>query len=354
MKPVKDKCSVLKQVCELIPRNLVAKLAKEHGVDKKSRTFSPWSHVVSMVFAQISHALSLNDIADTLRNHKAMLTSMRRATTPSRNGLSHANKVRNADMAEALFWAVFSHLKDRHDFGEGKRYKGTAKRFKRLIHVVDSTTIQLVSKCLDWARHRRRKAAAKMHLRLNLATFLPNFIVFKEANTHDSKEAKLVCSGVKSGEIILFDRAYLDFDHLLELDNRDVFWVTRAKTNMAYDVLEKRPVKATGILNDELIQLTGLSSKETYPNQMRLITAELEVDGELKIMRFLSNNLDWAPSSICDLYKSRWAIEVFFKQLKQTLQLSDFLGYSKQAIRWQIWTALLTYLLLRFIAFKSQ
>ena len=104
MKPAKRQFSILKQVCELIPRNLVSKLAKEYGIDKQSRTFTPWSHVVSMIFAQLSHALSLNDIADTLGNHKSVLTGMRRAVAPSRNGLSHANKTRNSDMAEALFW----------------------------------------------------------------------------------------------------------------------------------------------------------------------------------------------------------------------------------------------------------
>jgi hypothetical protein len=196
MKPAKKQFSILKQVSELIPRNLVSKLATEHGVDKMSRTFTPWSHVVSMIFAQLSHALSLNDIADTLTNHKSVLTGMRRAVAPSRNGLSHANKVRNADMAEALFWETLSHLqKIDPTFGMGKRCKGFPRRFKRMIHVVDSTTIQLVSNCMDWAKHRRRKAAGKMHLRLNLASFLPRFVVVKEANTHDSTEARRVFSG---------------------------------------------------------------------------------------------------------------------------------------------------------------
>ena len=354
MKPAKNKCSVLKQVCELIPRNLVSKLAREHGVEKVSRTFTPWSHVVSMIFAQLSHALSLNDIADTLTNHKSVLSGMRRAIPPSRNGLSYANKNRNADMAESLFWAVFSHLQMvEPGFGIGKKYKGFPKRFKRMIHVVDSSTIHLISKCLDWAKHRRRKAAAKLHLRLNLATFLPNFVIVKEASTHDSTEAKELCQTVKPGEIILFDKAYVEFNHLYELDKRDIFWVTRAKDNMAYTVIEKRPSHAPDLVKDEVIQLTGPLSKQDYSSSMRLITADVEVNGVLKTMRFLSNNLEWAPSSICDLYKARWAIEVFFKQLKQTLQLADFLGYSKQAVRWQVWTALLTYLLLRFIAFKS-
>ena len=355
MKPAKKQFSILKQVCELIPRNIVSKLAKEYGVDKHSRTFTPWSHVVSMIFAQLSHALSLNDIADALSNHKSVLTEMRRAVPPSRNGLSHANKSRNSDMAEALFWQVFEHLQGIYpEFGVGKKCKAFPKRFKRVIHVLDSSTIQLVSNCIDWAKHRRRKAAAKLHLRLNLASFLPGFVLVKEASTHDSTEARMLCRDIKPGEITLFDKAYVDFKHLYELDQNDIFWVTRSKDNMAYDVIKTKRSKVPTILKDEFIRLTVSQSKQGYPKVMRLVTARVEVDGEIKTMTFLSNNLEWAASSICDLYKARWAIEVFFKQLKQTLQLADFLGYSKQAVRWQIWTALLTYLLLRFIAFKSK
>jgi len=354
MKPAKKQFSILKQVCELIPRNLVSQLAKEYGVDKQSRRFTPWSHVVSMIFAQLSHALSLNDIADTLTNHKSVLSGMRRAVAPSRNGLSHANKIRNADMAEALFWKTFAHLQTiSPKFGLGKNYSGFPKRFKRTIHVLDSSTIQLVSNCMDWAKHRRRKAAAKLHLRLNLGSFLPGFVLVKQASTHDSTEARALCHGIKPGEITLFDKAYVDFKHLYELNQNTIFWVTRAKDNMAYSVTKTVPSNISSIVKDEIIQLTGHQSKQDYPEVLRLVTATVEVEGEPKTMTFLSNNLEWAASSICDLYKSRWAIEAFFKQLKQTLQLADFLGYSKQAVRWQIWTALLTYLLLRFLAFTS-
>ncbi len=258
MKPAKNKFSILKQVCELIPRNLVSKLAKEYGIDKQSRTFTPWSHVVSMIFAQLSHALSLNDIADTLGNHKSVLTGMRRAVAPSRNGLSHANKTRNSDMAEALFWNVLDHLKQiQPDFGIGKKYKGFPKRFKRVIHVLDSSTIQLVSNCMDWAKHRRRKAAAKLHLRLDLASFLPSFVLVKEASTHDSTEARALCRDIKAGEITLFDKAYIDFEHLYELEQDGVFWVTRSKDNMAYDVIESRSTNSSSILKDEIIRLVG-------------------------------------------------------------------------------------------------
>ena len=152
MNPSKHKMTVLAQIFKLIPRNLIPKLAKEHGVDKRSRTFSPVSHVLALMFGQLSHALGLNDICDTLRNHGGVLSTIREATPPSRNGFSYANRNRNADMAESLFWKVLEHLETiSPKFRlQGRKYCALPRRFKRVINVIDSTTIQLVANCPDW------------------------------------------------------------------------------------------------------------------------------------------------------------------------------------------------------------
>ena len=122
MTPAKHKYTILRQICNLIPPHLVTNLAREYGVDKKARSFSPWSHVVAMLHVQLAHSLSLNDVADTLRNHAGVLTTIRKATPPSRNGLSHANAVRDPAMAEALFWRVLSHIQKQHPkFGYGQK-----------------------------------------------------------------------------------------------------------------------------------------------------------------------------------------------------------------------------------------
>ena len=207
---------------------------------------------------------------------------------------------------------------------------------------------------MDWARHRRRKAAAKCHVRLDLQSFLPRFAIVDTARHTDAKRAREVCAGIKAGEIVIFDKAYVDFDHLADLTLRLVFWVTRAKDNLSYRVvkcLQKRPKGK--ILRDELIVLKSANSQATYPDQLRRIVALVEVDGREVEMVFLSNNLEWRAESIVELYRCRWEIEVFFKQIKQTLQLADFLGTSANAVRWQVWTALLTYLLLRYVSFLS-
>jgi hypothetical protein len=178
MEPTRHKFTILKQVVEKIPSYLVGPLARKHGCDKRSRFFTPWSHVVTMVYAHLAHSLGLNDISDTLRHHSGVLATVREAVAPSRNGLSHANKVRNADMAEELFWETLSEFQKVYPrFGMGRKYCGFPARFKRIINVIASTTIKLVAHCMDWAKHRRRKAAAKCPMRLDLQTFLPRFAV---------------------------------------------------------------------------------------------------------------------------------------------------------------------------------
>jgi len=355
MKPAKHQYTILKQICQYIPAHLVSKLARSFGVDKKARSFSPWSHVVAMLHVQIAHSLSLNDVADTLRNHSGVLTTIRRATPPSRNGLSHANRVRDPNMAQALFWDVLSHIQSKHpDFGRNYKYSGLPRRFKRAIYAIDSTTIQLVANCIDWARHRRRKAAAKCHMQLDLQTFLPQFAIIKEASTNDCTEAYRLCLNLKSGEISVFDKAYTDFTHLADLDRREVFWVTRAKDNMLYRIVKQHTQPKGDILSDVLIELKAPKSCNAYPQRLRLVKANVQINGVKKMMTFITNNMTWAPSSICDLYKCRWGVEVFFKQIKQTLQLADFLGHSRNAILWQVWMALLAYVLIRFIGYLGQ
>ena len=349
-KPAKAKLPALTQLCKLIPAHLVPRLAREHGIDKQARTFTPWSHVVSLLFAQLTHSVGLNDVCDTLRIHSRWLGSLRGAVAPTRNTLSHANKTRDSKMMEALFWQTMRHLDGLTPGGFGIRYKGLPKRFRKAVHAVDSSTIALVANCMNWAKHRRRKAAAKLHLRLNLQSFLPGFIIIEEASHHDDTRAPALCAHLQDGEIALFDKAYINFTHLFNLTARGVFWVTRAKDNMTYVVRKKLLKKPNGkILRDDLILLKTAKSRNQYPELLRRVEMIITIDGKEVVMVFITNNTEWAASSVGALYKARWGIEVFFKQIKQTLQICDFLGHNKHAIRWQLWAALLLYVLMRYL-----
>ena len=353
--PTASKLSVLRQICNFIPNHLVPKLARETKADERARTFLPWSHVVTLMFAQLAHSIGLNDVCDSLRLYSGPLSALRGATPPSRNALSHANTVRDASMAEKLFWSVLGHLQGLSPgFGGGRQGKGFAFRFKRVIHLVDSTTIQLIASCMNWAKHRRRKAAAKCHLRLDLHSFLPRFAIIDTARENDNKRARELCAGIREGEIVIFDKAYVDLGHLFDLFLRGVFWVTRAKDPMQFKVVRRFQRGRIGnIIRDDLVKLKTAASRKEYPEGLRRVIALVEIEGRMEEMVFLTNNLVWSAQTIADLYRCRWDIEVFFKQIKQTLKLADFLGNSANAVRWQIWTALLVYVLLRYLAFLS-
>lgn len=352
-RPARSRFTTLKQICNLIPGHLTAKAARETGADDKARKFSPWSHAVSLIHAQLAHSIGLNDVCDSLRLNAGELAAIREATPPSRNGLSHANKVRPAAMAEKIFWGTLHSLgQTSPQFIQGQS-RGRAHRFKTAIHIMDTTVIELVANSMDWAKHRRRKAAAKTHMRLNLQSLLPQCVIIDTAREHDNLRARELCAGVQEGEIVLFDKGYIDFAHLRDLEERGVFWVTRAKDNMSYEVVEALPTAGQEkILADEIITLKN--SEKEAPEIMRRVVALVEIDGQEREMVFLTNNLHWSPNTVADLYRCRWEIEVFFKQIKQTLQIADFLGNNANAVRWQIWMALLTYVLLRYLSFLSR
>lgn len=342
------------QLCNLIPPFLVSKVALKIGVTKLCRSFSAWSHVVAMLYAQMTHSIGLNDLCDSLGLHSGPLSTIRGATAPKRNTLSHANAGRDAAVAETLFWSVLEHLGKLQPGFVGGKHWGRLRRFRRAVHAVDSTVIQLVANCMSWAKHRRRKAAAKLHMRLNLKSLLPQCAIIKSASEHDNTRAIEICADLQEGEIVIFDKAYVWFLHLWQLAERGVFWVSRPKDNLDYRVKRRRIRKATGkIVRDDEIVLQGPKSKRDYPGVLRRVVALVILDGVEREMVFLTNNLTWSAQTIADLYRCRWEIEIFFRQIKQTLQLRDFLGNSQNAVRWQIWTALLLYLLLRFAAFLS-
>ena len=354
--PARFRYTILKQLCNLIPPHLVSRLAKEHQVEEKSRTFSPWSHVLALMFAQVSRACGLNDVCDALRMHGAALSTLRGATPPSRNNFSNSNKVRPASMAEALFWKVLDHLGNQSPaFVKGKIRSGYLRRFRCAIHAVDSTVIHLVANCMDWAAHRRRKAAAKCHVRLNLQCFLPSCVVVDRARPHDNTKARELCAGLKKHEIALFDMAYLDLEHLLDLTERGVWWVTRLRETLRYRVVKKnRATDNPRVLKDQIIELCGKKGAKLYPQRLRLVVALVEVDGKEVEMSFLTNHMEWSGWTVAELYRARWDIEVFFREIKQTLQLTDFLGNNANAVHWQIWTALLVHLLMRYLAHLSK
>ena len=368
-----ERLTVLGQFCKLIPKYCLANVCSElnkEGIKIAARAFSVWSHIVSMIYCHMAHCISLNDICDGLQNFKGNLNNIRNATAPHRNTLSHANRTRDIALIKRLFWKTVEHYQQTYPkfFTQGgPSYFRLPRRFKRAIRAIDSTTIELIAKCMDWAKHRKHKAAAKVHVALDLISFIPIRVVTDSANHHDGSYMSELCGNMKSGDIAVMDRAYVDYKQLNTLTEQGVFWVTRSKSNMKIKVIrelnkgrkntpqEDKEPHYPIILKDEEVELTGKTSHKRYPRSFRHVSAIVQdSNGKEITVSFLSNNMEWAASSICDLYRCRWGIETFFKEIKQTLQIRTFVGFSRNAIEWQIWSALLTYLLMRIMAFLSE
>ena len=368
----KERITVFGQICKLIPAYLLTSVCtglERDGIKIAARCFDVWSHVISMIYCHLAHCISLNDICDGLQNYRSNLNDIRNAVAPHRNTLSHANRKRNAALIRKLFWAVMEHYQHACPkfFSQGGRsYFRLPRRFRRAIRAIDSTTIELIAKCMDWAQHRKHKAAAKVHVALDLISFIPIRVICDSANHHDGSYMSELCGNMKSGEIAVMDRAYVDFRQLYTLTKQGVFWVTRSKSNIKIKVTKPLNIGRSNepedgkepqypiILKDDEVELVSKTSHQRYPKSFRRIEAKvLDSRGHEITVSFLSNNMKWAASSICDLYRCRWGIETFFKEIKQTLQIRTFVGFNQNAIEWQIWSALLTYLLLRIMAYIS-
>ena len=351
-RPAKSKHTVFRQVCNLIPEHMIPQLARDYKID--ARKFSEVSHVLSLIYTHAAHTLSLNETCDALVLHEAEFLRIRGATPPVRNTFSNANRTRDPALAEALYWKLFAHLQEIcPGFTQYRKHAGFIFRLKREIFAMDSTTLQLTLASIDWARHRRKKAAAKCHMRLNIGSFLPTFAVVEDAAHHDSVRADVLCAGMVTGDVLLADRAYVDLAFLSGLNARGVFFVLRPKCNMLFDTVKKLPCSGK-ILRDELVRPAGVNTVKKYTALLRQVTALVEVDGKEREMTFITNNTVWSARTIAELYRARWSIELFFKELKQTLQLSDFVGTNEKAVKWQVWTGLITHLLLRFLRHVSR
>jgi len=179
---------------------------------------------------------------------------------------------------------------------------------------------------------------------------LPAFAVVEDAGHHDSTQAQTLCAGLTAGDVCLADRAYTDFSFLDDLRARGVFFVVRQKANMRLKCVGRLPQsRDASVIGDELVAPVLARSRKRYPVPLRRVTARVEVDGKMKVMAFFTNNLDWSARTVAELYRARWAVELFFKELKQTCQIRDFVGYNENAVKWQVWTGMLVHLLLRFM-----
>ena len=327
------------------------------GEKIKAREFSYSAQVYLLMLGQLAHVFSLNELVDLSTIFSGELRRIRGIESVKLTTFSHANRTRSPGVMQKFFWLVYGQFARQDPAFANPRHKGALARFRmRGIYAVDSTTIQLAYWCIKWAKHRQRKAAVKLHMVADVANMLPKFAVVGKASEHDSRREEELFASLLPGDVGVLDRAYNNFPVLYRQTLRKVFFVIREKEPTKYKAIKRMPGKdlPEGIVSDETIRLDGATTKTDYPQELRRVKALVEVKGEMREMVFYTNNFEWSASTVAGLYKARWAVELLFKELKQTLQLQSFFGENQNAVEWQIWAAMLTHLVLRYIKWKNK
>lgn len=335
--------TIYSELLKLCPRYHFDKAVEQHHGDRYVKTFTTWQQFMAILYSQITQKDSLRDIVTGLSAHAARwyhlgLTGIHRST------LSDANANRSYQIFEGLFYHLLTRCKNltpKHKF-----------RFKNPLYTIDASTIDLCLSVFPWAKFRTTKGAIKLHCLYDHSGALPTFLTVTDGKKHDVQVVKDDSFALLPDSIVSIDKAYIDYKWLNSLDAQGVWFVTRAKTNINYLVVGQHPISGKGVLSDERISLQGHLTKIKYRKELRLIRY---YDGEReKTLTFLTNNFKLAATTIAQIYKSRWQIELFFKWIKQNLKIKSFLGTSKNAVLTQIWVALCYYLLLTYIKYQTK
>lgn len=335
--------SLFSQLLSLIDRSVFARLVRETGSERGAKGFASWDQFVAMLFCQLAQAKSLREIDAGLRSCEGKLRHLGLTEAPSRSTLSYANTHRPAELFERMFYALQSSIQV---YAPGKRF-----RFKSKLFSLDSTIIDLCSSVFDWAKFRATKGAVKLHLLLDHDGYLPCYAHITDGKTSDVRVAQGLT--LPKGSLVVMDRGYTDYRMFERWTHENVGFVTRLKDNADVYRKEEIPGKRDGrILGDHVVEFNCIQAGRTMKARFRMVTVWLEEKGEQ--MRLLTNRFDLAASTISEIYRERWRIEIFFKQLKQNLRIKTFVGTSANAVLIQIWTALMAMLLLKLLQFRSR
>jgi len=336
-------CSIFSQLLQLFSRIEFQQAVKQTKAERHARGFTCWGQFVAMVFCQLGRAHSLREITGGLRSCEGKLKHLG-ITAPSRSTLAYANEHRPWELYQTVFLQLLERC--RSQIHGKKKF-----RFKNKLVSMDSSIIDLSVTLFDWAHFRRTKGAIKLHLLLDHDGYLPAFAVITEGKMADVKVAPQF--RFAPGTIVVEDRGYIDYELLGRWTAQGVFFVTRMKGNALYEAVGERPVpQDRNILKDELIELRGIQAREKCPYPLRRI--EVYDPEKNEVLVFLTNNLDLGTTTVAAIYKDRWQIEIFFKALKQNLKIKTFVGTSANAVKIQVWTALITMLILRFLQLRSK
>ncbi len=333
--------SLFNQLLQHFPRGEFAALVKETKAERHARGFNCWTQFVAMLFCHLAQADSLRIICNGLQCCLGKLSHLGIATAPNKSSLAYANQRRPAVLFEQLFWKTLDRFRQQSLLGP----RAKPFRFKNKLLSLDSTTISLCLSLFPWAQFKTVKGGVKVHLVLDHDDYMPRFVHLTGAFHSDVQAAHLV--PVSRGSIIVMDRAYIDYELWAKWHTQGVFFVTRLRHDLDIEILDSSTPATSNVVQVDLIRLASRCGQRDCPFPLRRITVFNQDTGELIVL--LTNHLQFAASTIARIYRERWQIEVFFKTLKQNLKIKTFVGTSENALRIQIWTALIALLLLRWL-----
>ncbi len=329
------------QLLQLISRHDFEKCVKSHKGDAYSKGFSCWKQFSAMLFGQLSSQTGLRGIETGLAMNKNSLYHLG-LTEVKRSTLAYANGNRSHKIYQDLFYSLLNRL-----HGNQKKHNF---RFKNPLYSIDASTIDLCLSLFPWARFRKNKGGIKLHVKLDHSGYIPSFVSVTDAKVHEMNAIREM--PLKKGDVIVFDRGYTDYKQYSTYCKEGIYFVTRLKRNACFDILEEAETDHyEDISLDRSISMNGFYTGKDCPHRLRIVES-YDAETEQTII-LLTNQHDWSPETIAAIYKDRWQIEVFFKTIKQNLKIKSFFGTSRNAVLTQIWIAMISFLLLKYLADSS-
>lgn len=337
--------TIFSQILQYIPRSLFSSVVQKYQTDKHSKGINSWTHLVTMLFFHFAKTNSVRDTSNGLRsitgnaNHLGI-----QKMVPSRSSISYINEHRNWQMFRELYLQLKEVFQKDGLYLQRKKFKNISRK----IYMLDSTVISLCLKVFDWATYRNQKGAIKLHTLLDYDGCLPTYVCMTAGSQSDVRHSQYMILPAHS--VVVMDRGYQSFRMYWQWTERDIYFVTRLKDTINYISLEERELpncSAGNIMRDEIIELKEEETKKDYPDKLRRVAVYDNKQDRTIII--LTNNFSWTAETVAELYKQRWSIEIFFKELKQHLKIKSFIGTNENAMWIQIWTAMITMLLLRYM-----
>ena len=334
--------NLFSQIISKLDKQSFKKLVSEKQTDKYQKGYDSWTHLVSMLFAQFANSKSVRDISNGLRSATGNLNHLGIKKAPSKSSISYQNKNRDWTLFRDYYFKLLNHL------GQQARFKQKKFRIKSKILLLDSSVISLCLSLFDWAKYKTTKGAIKLHTLLDYDGNLPVYVNVTSGKTADNKGAYDI--PLISGSVIVADRYYNDFRLLNIWDSSGIFFVVRHKENLKFKTKKELDLpenRHQHILKDEIIELDSSAGKKKYKGKLRRVAVWNEENKQ--VIELITNQMTWTANTISELYKSRWQVEIFFREIKQLLHIKSFIGTTENAVMIQIWTALITILILKFL-----